>query len=264
VIGQAMRCHVLVEAGGEPGWRNMALDRALLDLATEDGGAYLRLYRWQPHCLSFGRNEPATRRYDRERIRRLGLSVVRRPTGGRAVWHARELTYAMAAPTAKFGTLKEAYQEIHGVLAEALARLGAAASLAPSPRGSAGLDAGPCFAHPAGGEIMVTKGKVVGSAQLRQGEAFLQHGSILLEDSQETVRELLLGADRAPSTRDTPLSAELGRRVSFDEVAEAIHSALAGWRGPWTAADGARTRRLRASAERYTGQFRDEAWTWSR
>ncbi|MFN2326957.1 MAG: biotin/lipoate A/B protein ligase family protein, partial [Gemmatimonadales bacterium] len=83
-----------------PGWANMAIDRALLDLAAGEGAVVMRLYRWHPHCLSFGRHEPALRRYDRERIAALGLDTVRRPTGGRAVWHARELTYAVAAPEA--------------------------------------------------------------------------------------------------------------------------------------------------------------------
>src|ERR1051326_6528967 len=65
-----------------PGWENMAIDAALLDLAAGEGAAFLRLYRWEPHCLSFGRHEPALRRYDVERIRSLELDCVRRPTGG--------------------------------------------------------------------------------------------------------------------------------------------------------------------------------------
>ena len=77
-------CLLIDEA--RPGWENMAIDSALLDLVDRSGGAFLRLYRWEPHCLSFGRHEPASRRYDRARIAELGLDCVRRPTGGRAVW----------------------------------------------------------------------------------------------------------------------------------------------------------------------------------
>src|ERR1041384_3882728 len=102
-----------------PGWENMAIDAALLDLAAGEGAAFLWLYRWEPHCLSFGRHEPALRRYGVERIRSLELDCVRRPTGGRAVWHARELTYAVAAPLAAFGGLRQAYGAIHGLLAAA-------------------------------------------------------------------------------------------------------------------------------------------------
>jgi lipoate-protein ligase A len=82
---------------------NMARDQALLDLAESDNVSVLRLYRWNPHCLSFGRNEPALRRYDREKIHTRGIDCVRRPTGGRAVWHARELTYAVVSPLRLFG-----------------------------------------------------------------------------------------------------------------------------------------------------------------
>ena len=170
-----------------PGAANMARDLALLDLAERSGRAFLRLYRWEPFCLSFGRHEPALRRYDRERIEALGLSCVRRPTGGRAVWHARELTYAVAAPLAAFGGRREAYRGIHEMLARALAAFGLRASLAPGGRGAARVDAGACFAVPAGGEVMVNGLKVVGSAQLQQGSAFLQHGSLLLQDTQAMV-----------------------------------------------------------------------------
>ena len=76
----------------------MALDAALLEAAERDGLRALRLYAWQPGTLSFGRNEPATRRYDRAAIEARGLATVRRPTGGRAVWHHHEVTYAVAAP----------------------------------------------------------------------------------------------------------------------------------------------------------------------
>ncbi|HLG05154.1 MAG TPA: hypothetical protein VI383_03310, partial [Gemmatimonadales bacterium] len=124
--------NVLVDAP-RPGWHNMAVDCALLDLADRHGLSALRLYQWNPFCLSFGRHEPARHRYDRDRIEALGLDCVRRPTGGRAVWHARELTYSVAAPLAKFGGLKPAYYRIHELLAGAIRILGAPAELAPPP-----------------------------------------------------------------------------------------------------------------------------------
>ena len=92
-----------IDPVGRSGAENMALDQWLLEQADQSGAAFLRLYRWDPPCLSLGRNEPAARRYDRAAIERLGLDVVRRPTGGRAVWHEGEVTYAVAAPIAAFG-----------------------------------------------------------------------------------------------------------------------------------------------------------------
>jgi lipoate-protein ligase A len=121
----------------------MAVDETLLDRAA-GGERWLRLYRWQP-ALSFGRHEPAERRYDIGAIERLALATVRRPTGGRAVWHAGELTYAVAAPSQGFGTLREAYAAIHLLVRDALRSLGAEAELAPAGA-AAPVDAGACFA----------------------------------------------------------------------------------------------------------------------
>src|SRR5439155_1096456 len=102
-----------LDVEGRPGSDNMAMDDALLDEADASGRAFLRLYRWSPPCLSFGRHEPAASRYDRAAIARLGLDVVRRPTGGRAVWHEHEVTYAVAAPVAVFRSLRDTYRAIH-------------------------------------------------------------------------------------------------------------------------------------------------------
>ncbi len=98
-----MEWQVMIDAIGQPGACNMELDVLLLEDALRTGRATLRLYRWSPSCLSFGRNEPALARYDRTAIEQHGWGVVRRPTGGRAVWHEGEVTYALAAPLAAFG-----------------------------------------------------------------------------------------------------------------------------------------------------------------
>src|SRR4051812_32387311 len=114
------RWHLWMDDTPRPGWANMAIDQTLLDRADQSGESWLRLYQWAPHCLSFGRHEPATSRYNRTRIQALGIDTVRRPSGGRAVWHAQELTYAIAARSEYFGSLRAAYHEIHDMLADAL------------------------------------------------------------------------------------------------------------------------------------------------
>lgn len=145
--------HLFVEPRGRSGSENMAVDQALLDrvAALQDGTACLRLYRWNPPCLSFGRHEPALARYDRAAIERLGLDVVRRPTGGRAVWHQHEVTYAVVAPIAVFGSLRSSYLAIHRRLARALRSLGVRAALATGREPAPGHAAGPCFRAPGGG-----------------------------------------------------------------------------------------------------------------
>ncbi len=253
-----------VDETPRPGWANMATDQTLLDRAELLGESWLRLYAWEPHCLSFGRHEPATRRYDAERIAALGIDTVRRPTGGRAVWHGHELTYAVVAPGPRFGSLQEAYLEIHDMIGHALGELGIEAVLASSRR-SVPLDAGACFSQPTGGEVLVGGRKVVGSAQLRHGGALLQHGSILLADRQRIVGELMQGPrghDSLSSLRETALPL-LGRSLAVAELAEAIaDTAAARWPGNWhrmTAAS-----EVIEAASRHYSQFRSPAWTWAR
>lgn len=240
----------------------MALDQALLDAAEREGSATLRLYAWRPYTLSFGRNEPATRRYDRAAIERHGMAVVRRPTGGRAVWHADEVTYAVAAPSEAFGSLRETYRAIHGFLAEALMGLGAPVGLAPD-RPAVGVGAGACFASAAGGEVVTLNGgKVVGSAQVRSERAFLQHGSIILTGAQEEVAAVTVGGAEAPHV--IGLSRLLpADRAARDAVVGAIAAVAARrWGVPETPAPlpGA----LRGATEALLPRFRDPAWTWRR
>jgi lipoate-protein ligase A len=244
--------HLLIEARGRSGAENMALDQALLEAADRTGRAFLRLYRFAPPCLSFGRNEPARERYDAAAIARRGLDVVRRPTGGRAVWHDHEVTYAVAAPLATFGGLRAAYHAIHARLAAALHTLGVAATLAPDrprPPGSPGS----CFATPVGGEVLIGGRKVVGSAQVREGLAFLQHGSILLAGSQAVVR--LVSRERGAGSGETTLAAALGRAVSFEEVADAIVE---------TWGTGVTSPNLHQPPPTSITLFSDPAWTWRR
>jgi lipoate-protein ligase A len=246
-----------IDATPRAGWLNMAIDQALLERA-EAGERWLRLYSWDPWSLSFGRHEPAERRYDAERVAALGLSAVRRPTGGRAVWHARELTYAVAAPIEGLGSLRDTHLEIHAMLRDALRALGAAAELAP-PRRAVGVDAGACFAATAGGEVMVRGRKVVGSAQLRQGTALLQHGSVLLDDDQAVVAAVTR-SHPAPDG-SAPLNRLLDRPATWTDAAEAVVEAAGRrWGG------GVRRSPPRCMLDRATlhaDRFRSAEWTWS-
>src|SRR2546422_6930242 len=203
-----------VDAQGRSGVENMAADVALLDETVRLGTASLRLYCWSPPTLSIGRNQPL------EAITSRNAPIVRRPTGGKAVWHEHEVTYAVAAPIATFGSLRSAYREIHTRLAAALRSLGIDAVLAedrpavrPSDRTAS------CFAMSVGGEILANHRKLVGSAQVRRRDAFLQHGSILLDGIQQHGSILLDGIQPSSRNGETTLAAVLKRPVSFEEVA---------------------------------------------
>ncbi len=245
----------------QPGWQQMATDDALLDLAVEERVVFVRLYRWSPPCLSFGRNEPARARYDRSLIEALGWATVRRPTGGRAVWHGEELTYAVAAPHEALGGPRQAYRMIHQALARAISSLGTEASLATAPARTAPLAAGACFAEPAGGEVMVRGRKIVGSAQVRRGPGLLQHGSILLGGDQGNVARVTLG--EVPPGAEGALEALLGRGITYHELADAVDTAL---ETDWGTDEEcvASWARLEDNARRYYQQYRDPDWTWRR
>jgi len=250
----------------------MALDHALA-LRLLPGEGVVRLYGWDRPTVSFGRNEPAQGLYTPEAAARAGVALVRRPTGGRAVAHWRELTYAVVAPLDAWGGLREAYVAINRSLAAALGALGVSAEVATGR--SAPLDAGPCFGIPAAGEIVVAGRKLVGSAQARLGGALLQHGSILLEDDQSMLDGLTragvaagpTGPTGARRTADGVAPATLRQvvgDVGIDAVTEAVAMSLRdGVGGRW--AEGAyRPSEIEAAEQLQAERYARDSWTWRR
>jgi lipoate-protein ligase A len=227
-------CWRLLVDGALPGAANMARDVAILEAVG--GGAVpptLRLYGWDPPCLSLGRHQ-GVEAADLAFCRAEGIDVVRRPTGGRALLHHLELTYAVAAPLGSGPlprALQNAYRALCAALVQALRSLGVAAELTP---GEVNLElpgprsAVPCFEAPAGGEVVVGGRKLVGSAMRAHGGAILQHGAVLLDwDGRLQAGALGLADDRALRPRVTTLAAELGRPPGDAELAEAVVGAFA-------------------------------------
>jgi lipoyl(octanoyl) transferase len=253
----------LIDTPPAPGAWNMAVDEALAASVAAGASPVLRFYRWQPACLSLGRNQPAAGRYDPDALAAASIDVVRRPTGGRAVLHRRELTYSLAAPVALFGSPRRAYGEVNRALVAGLRRLGADAAVQPATGVRAPLPSlAPCFAEPVEGEVVAGGRKLVGSAQRLLGTVLLQHGSLPLHDDQSAVAALLL--EPAPGAAETPPAAlveVLGREPEWGELTAAL---AAGWEtglgaalspGPLTAAE---ETMARVVAERYASP----AWTW--
>jgi lipoate-protein ligase A len=254
----------LLDTPPAPGAWNMAVDEALADGVREGGPPVLRVYRWSPPCLSLGRNQPSDG-YDRGEIARRGIDVVRRPTGGRAVLHHRELTYSVAARENALGTLREAYTAINRALVAGLRQLGVDARLHPAGPDRAPLPSlAPCFEQPVEGEVTAGGRKLVGSAQRRERGVMLQHGSLPIHDDQSAVAGLMLPG-HAMEAGDAPatLGALLGREPGWDALVEALA------RG-WTETFGVELRRdgLREVEEErarsHRGRYEDPAWTWHR
>lgn len=254
----------LLDTAPAPGAWNMAVDEALADAVRAGGPPTLRLYRWNPACLSLGRNQPADG-YDRDEIRRRGLDVVRRPTGGRAVLHARELTYSVAVRDNVLGSPRNAYAAVNRALVAGLRRLGVDARLQPAGGGRAPLPSlAPCFEQPVEGEVVAGGRKLVGSAQRRERGVILQHGSLILHDDQALLAELMRpGAAVPPASPPATLAELMGTVPEWPDLAAAI---AWGWResvGGEVTADTLRAEdEERAAGHR--ARYEDPAWTWHR
>jgi lipoate-protein ligase A len=242
----------------------MALDEALMDRARSTGEWVLRVYGWSHPTISLGRNQSAAGRYDLDRIRSLGLGIVRRPTGGRAILHDREITYSVTGPVDDARDLRASYARINQLLLHALRGLGADAEVAVETERSVPPGMSPCFDQPAAGELILGGRKLAGSAQWRAEGALLQHGSILIGDDQALLATLGREPHREPPQPAT-LSEALGRAPSLTEVAEALRSAVRALEltEPSELLLGADDE-LRARTSALVVRYRDDHWTWRR
>jgi lipoate-protein ligase A len=220
------------------GEENMRRDMEILEeAASGEAPPALRLYSWSPPALSIGRFQKAPEVADLAACRRLGIDVVRRPTGGRAVLHDRELTYSLVIPDDRDlipAGVVPAYCFISRALLDAFASLGIEGKLSPEHKRGAGLAPGSCFDMPSAHELQVSGKKVVGSAQMRHKGMILQHGSILLELPLQAYRQVLrlpAGCDEADYLeslgRDAAGLLDLGYKISTEKLAGALADAFA-------------------------------------
>ena len=186
---------------------NMAVDDMLLRRAGTGAEACLRLYAWDRPTLSLGYFQPISDMPPSDRRR---LAAVRRPTGGGAILHDRELTYSVAVAADRIdGAVL--YSRVNRALLTALAALGIEAA-ERGPRQVHKAQRGPffCFARAAATDIIApSRGgrKLAGGAQRRRNRAVLQHGSVLLETDDAHA----VGVNQV-----------LGRTVGFDELAAEV------------------------------------------
>lgn len=254
------RWHLLVSPPAD-GATNMAVDHALFERAATADDAVLRVYSWLRPTLSLGMHERA--RLDPAAVAARGVDVVRRPTGGRALLHHREVTYSVTAPT-RGQSLSETFRAINALLLDALRRLGVEATEAERRGRATAPDGAACFAEPNVGELVVGGRKLVGSAQRRDEHALLQHGSILLADDQAMVASLRGNAEPVPPA--ATLRDALGRDVSVGDVHAAMRAALhaASGAAPVELRDAELRRTLGDDIARLERHYRDPAWTWRR
>jgi lipoate-protein ligase A len=213
---------------------NMATDEAILHaVADRVSPPTLRLYAWQPACLSLGYAQPITD-VDQRRLAERGWDLVRRPTGGRAILHHAELTYAVIAPETHplmQGGVLESYRRISQALLSALQQLAVPVEVKGSEATPEADRINPiCFEVPSAYEITVQGRKILGSAQVRRRKTVLQHGSLplsggidricdVLHYQDENLREL---ARRKVQRKAATLEDLLGRDIPWVQAADAI------------------------------------------
>ncbi len=166
-----------------PAAENMARDEHLFNLCHEKKLGFLRLYAWAKPSFSIGVSQKTQRVLNIEFIRANGGEYVRRLTGGKAVLHHREITYAVVSSEDLFfkdHDLHQSYMLISRVLLQAIRSLGVDATLSKGSAAELSRSHNPCFSFPTPHEIEVGGKKIVGSAQKRDKQVLLQHGSIPL------------------------------------------------------------------------------------
>jgi lipoate-protein ligase A len=217
----------------------MAVDEAILEaIGRNEVPPTLRLYRWDPPCLSLGYAQPSTD-VDRHLLASFGWDLVRRPTGGKAILHIDELTYAVIGPNSEprlAGGVIESYHRISNALLFALRLLGISAESLESP-GHLSEEANHnpiCFEVPSHYEITYQKKKIIGSAQARRREGILQHGSLPLYGDITRITQALVypnNADRQIAaqrllTHAVTVEAALGYRIEWETAAQAFSTAF--------------------------------------
>jgi lipoate-protein ligase A len=242
----------------------MARDTALQARAARTGETVFSIYSWSRPTLSFGRNQPATGLYDLGKIRAGGIDVVRRPTGGRAILHHREITYSVTAPVKDALPLRETYSRINQILQTGLSRLGVVVEAVPRSLPTRPPGVRSCFETPGEGELIAHGSKLVGSAQWRDDRALLQHGSILVNDDQSQLTVLAAEAQEDGALIPAPatLNALLGRSPDADEVADAMFDAVRSLED--TDAVELSEDDVREETLKHVPHFLDEDWTWRR
>ena len=215
-------------------FENMAIDEAIFrEYQRTDTPPTLRFYSWSPPSVSLGYFQATWKEVNVEACRRYSVDIVRRPTGGKAVLHENDLTYAVIAsernplfPPDILGT----YKVISGCIARGLSELGIESEMEDDGRSHQddSLKAA-CFSSPSRYELLVKKRKICGSAQLRSKGVFLQHGSILVDfDPLKTCALLLPYQEdqtrQAKKLRGsvTSIHEQVGAPVSMENICHVI------------------------------------------
>ena len=212
---------------------NMAVDEAILK-STEraESAPTVRLYSWDPPCLSLGQAQPLAD-VDLDRLQANGWEIVRRITGGRAILHTDELTYSVTGPAIEprlAGSVLKSYNRLALALLEALRALSIPVEIQTDRPESTGDSNPVCFEVPSTYELTVRGKKLIGSAQARRRVGVLQHGSLPLRGDLTRICQVLVFPDENARqnagqrllARAVTVAEVQGQDVSWDRAAQAF------------------------------------------
>jgi len=250
-----------------PGSWNMAVDEAML-LAHSAGLTIptLRLYRWSPPAVSIGLLQPIES-ISEEACCQLGFNIVRRPSGGGAVLHQHEITYAVIVDgrvCPEGSSVMATYRWLAKGLTAGLRKLGIEASLSDSNDRncpSQHLIASFCFARTSAADLTVEGLKLGGSAQARRRYFLLQHGSIPIRLDTETIEQIFGLSGRK---NFTCLEEVLEREVSPCEFVEALVAGFSEALGVSFIVSGLTPTELRLAEILFQHKYNTEEWTRER
>jgi len=209
------------------------VDESILEhIGRGEATPTLRIYAWDPPCLSLGQAQPFAD-VDMARLEERGWDVVRRPTGGRAILHTDEITYSVIAPADEprvAGSILESYNRLAAALLQAVKALGLPVEIKEDTGPGQETPNPVCFEVPSAYEITVNGKKLIGSAQARRKEGVLQHGSLPLTGNLARITEVLTFADEPARneaavrllSRATTVEAVLGHPVLWNDAAQAL------------------------------------------
>jgi lipoate-protein ligase A len=202
----------LINDGPGGGAWNMGVDEAILEACIAgDTPPTLRIYGWQPPAITLGHFQKPERALYLDVCKEKNLEVARRPTGGRAILHDKEITFSIIAPLALLGTqgVMDSYRYLAGGIIAALKRLGVSAELVERAGQSAQAAApvtdkaspAACFAVKSRCDLMVAGKKIVGSAQVHRTQVVLQQDSLPFVIETEKWKEVFRGFNIENSPR---------------------------------------------------------------
>ena len=227
----------LIQSTPDSGPWNMAVDEAIFEASTRgDVLPTLRLYAWNPACLSLGHAQPIAD-VDEARLYAKGWDLVRRPTGGRAILHTDELTYSVTGPQDEpilAGEIMSSYRRLSSAILAAVEQIGVGVQALPQDKTNQTAPEPVCFEIPSSYEITYNSKKLVGSAQARRQGGVLQHGTLPLFGDLTRITQVLAFPDEASRTlaaerllnRATTIKSALGKSISWKQAAEAFIQAF--------------------------------------